>query len=148
MNQTLNPQVSDAIAEVSKRLSDANREFLMPAIYQSAAQILMLGLQNAVAQQQRSYILRNAITAAAATAILQGKPAEADALLERLAGGRPTVPRADADTRPEAMTPASGSRQGLAESSVGLGDEIKIFLDALRTIADELNRSQKQTSAQ
>ncbi len=63
------------------RLPAAEANALRIAVLQSMAVALSLTLHNAVAEQQHSQILRNAITSAAAKAILQGKRAEAEELL-------------------------------------------------------------------
>jgi hypothetical protein len=81
MNDTTT-QVRDAIVEVDNLIAAAGRAFLSASAYQSIAHSIALAAQNAVAQQQQSYILRNAIVAAAADAILAGKKEEAEELLK------------------------------------------------------------------
>ena len=81
MADTVNSQIQDAIAQVNASLAGANSSVLTVAAYQAIVQAVTLGLQNAVAAQQQSYILRNALTSAAASALLDGKREEADAIL-------------------------------------------------------------------
>ena len=82
MSDNVTDQIRDAIAAVDNLLSDANRAFIAAAAYQSIAHSIALAMQNAVAQQQQSYILRNAIVAAAADASVAGKKEEAEELLK------------------------------------------------------------------
>ncbi len=107
----LNAQIADAVAQINETLSGAERGLISAAAYQTIAQAVVLGLQNAVAQQQQAYILRNALTAAAASAILDGKRDDADALLKL------------ADSR-----------------SPNLSAEITDLLAALKQISDELRK--------
>jgi len=109
----LNSQIADALAQINATLGGLDRAVISAAAYQTIAQAIALGLQNAVAQQQHAYILRNALTTAAATAILEGKQSEADSILK------------------------------LAESKVisqNLGDEITGLLSALRSVGEELRK--------
>ena len=74
---SLNDQILAEVSQIEATLKGSERMVLAAAAYQSIAQAIALSLQNAVAQQQHSNILRNAMTAAAAAAILEGKKDEA-----------------------------------------------------------------------
>src|SRR5262249_14478836 len=80
-----------AVAQVQATLAGSEQAVVTAALYQAVAHAIALALQNAVAQQQHGYILRNAMTAAAANAILDCKREEAEADL-RLAESRLLVP--------------------------------------------------------
>ncbi len=56
---------------------DGDPEFSKALLHQAVSHSLALALQNAVAQQQQQYILRNAITTAAAKSLIESKPEEA-----------------------------------------------------------------------
>lgn len=140
MNSVGNPQIADSISTIGAQFKDGNGQFLMPLIYQAAAQALLLGLQNAVAQQQRLHILRNAITAAAAAAILRGRQADADALLERLADGRLTGPLASAQASQEGEAEAPDKSAASSQHSGGPADEIRLFIDGLHALMAELQK--------
>jgi Killing trait len=88
---TINEQIRDAVAQVQTTLAGSEHAVVTAALYQAIAHAITMALQNAVAQQQHGYILRNALTAAAANAILDGKREEAEAIL-RLAESRLLVP--------------------------------------------------------
>jgi len=113
-------QIRDAIAEVDKLLAGASRSFLNAAACQSIAHSIALAAQNAVAQQQQSYILRNAIVAAAADAILAGKKDEAEELL-KLADSRAV--------------------------SANLAADIEALLGALRAVDESLEQKQLAAAA-
>jgi hypothetical protein len=80
-DSTLNSQIGDALAQIDASIAGAGSAFVAAAAYQSVSHTIALALQNSVAQQQQAYMLRNALTAAAANAILDGKREEADAIL-------------------------------------------------------------------
>jgi hypothetical protein len=113
-------QIRAAIAEVDQIIAGAGRAFLSAAAYQSIAHSIALAAQNAVAQQQQSYILRNAIVAAAADAILAGKKAEAEELLKL------------ADSR---------------SVSANLAADIEALLAALRAVEEALEQKQLAAAA-
>jgi Killing trait len=87
----INDQIRDAVAQVQATLAGSEQTVVAAAVYQAITHVVVLALQNAVAQQQHGYILRNAMTTAAAQAILDGKREEAEAIL-RLAESRLLVP--------------------------------------------------------
>ena len=87
----LNSQILSQIGEIDDALHNGERLILTAAAYQAIAQTMALSLQNAVEQQQHNNILRNAMTTAAANAILAGKKEEAEAVL-RLAESKLTNP--------------------------------------------------------
>lgn len=109
----LNSQIADALRQIDASVAGAGRGFVTAAAYQSVAHTIALALQNAVAQQQHGYVLRNALTAAAANALLDGKREEADAIL------------------------------AMAESKVmsrSIADEVGELLTALRAVDDQLRK--------
>jgi len=108
---SLNDQIRDAISQVQATLAGSDQSVLVAAAYQAITHSIALSLQNTVAQQQHGYILRNALTAAAAKALLDGKKDEAEALL-KLAESRLVVPN--------------------------IADEVKALVEALRTVNSEL----------
>jgi hypothetical protein len=112
-DSSLSNQIRDAIKQVDASLAGTGRGFVTAAAYQSVTHTIALALQNAVAQQQHSYVLRNALTAAAANAILAGKREEAEAIL------------AMADSK---------------AISHNVADEIAHLLSALRAVDDELRK--------
>lgn len=79
---TTNDQVSDAVQQVHDMLAGFQKPFAAGAAYQAISHALVLALHNAVAQQQHSCALRNALTTAAATALLDGRTAQAEAVLK------------------------------------------------------------------
>jgi hypothetical protein len=78
----LNEQITDAVAQINASVNGASAGLVAAAACQTIAHALALGVQNAVAQQQQAYILRNAMVSAAAAAILDGKREEAEAILQ------------------------------------------------------------------
>lgn len=74
-------QMADAMQSLQRAVGDSSDAFTAAAAYQLTVHAIALALQNAVAQQQQEYALRNAVTAAAARAVLDGKPQEAEAAL-------------------------------------------------------------------
>jgi NAD/NADP transhydrogenase beta subunit len=117
---SLNDQIRDALEQVNATLGGSGCNILEAAAYQAMAQALALGLQNAVAQQQHAYMLRNALTTAAAQAILNGKREEASEVLK------------------------------LAESKLvnpSLSDALAEVQAALRSLREELKRSAEPVSS-
>jgi hypothetical protein len=108
---SLNDQIRDALAQVDATLRGSQQGVVMAAAYQTIAHTIALGLQNAVAHQQQAYILRNALTTAAANAILDGKQPEAESILRLVES--------------KAVSPS-------------LSAEVADLLTALRSISDEL----------
>ncbi len=80
----LNDQIRDAVEQINAAAGGVDRGLITAAAYQAIAQAIALAMQNAVAQQQQGYILRNALTAAAASAILDGKKEEANSVLSMM----------------------------------------------------------------
>lgn len=78
----VNDQVVDAVQQVQQMLASAQQPFAAAAAYQTIAHALGLALHNAVARQQHSHMLRNALTTAAATALLEGRTSQAEAVLK------------------------------------------------------------------
>lgn len=79
---SLNDQVKDAIAQLSASLQGMSQDFTGAVAYQTVAHTVALALHNTVVQQQHNQILRNALTTAAANALLEGKTEEAAAVLK------------------------------------------------------------------
>ena len=78
-------------------LTESRTWSLKPAAaFQTIAHALGLALHNAVARQQHSAMLRNALTTAAATALLDGRTEQAEAVL-KLADSRLVNPTFDAE---------------------------------------------------
>ena len=81
-SDTFNDQIRDSVNQLNESLTGLHQPFTAAAAYHTVAHTLSLGLHNVVAQQQHSHILRNALTTAAAKALLEGKHAEAEAVLK------------------------------------------------------------------
>lgn len=79
---SLNEQVTDAVEQVTQAVLGAKQPLATAAAFQMISHSLSLAVQNAVAQQQHSYMLRNALTTAAAKAMLAGQTTEAEAVLK------------------------------------------------------------------
>lgn len=91
-NETaLNSQISDAVEQIQKMVSGTSEQFSQAVAQQVTAHTIGLAMQNAVAQQQELYILRNAIVSAAANAIIESNPKEAISLAEKMLSGDDVV---------------------------------------------------------
>lgn len=77
-----NDAIHDAGQQLQELLARAQQPFAAAAAYQTIAHALGLALHNAVARQQHSHMLRNALTTAAATALLEGRTSQAEAVLK------------------------------------------------------------------
>jgi hypothetical protein len=73
----VNDQIADAVAQVNETVGGASQSQARAMADQVMAHAVALAMQNAVAQQQQAYILRNAVTTAAVRAILQASPEDA-----------------------------------------------------------------------
>ena len=73
----VNSQISDAVSQVNETLAGVSNAMPRAMTDQLMAHAIGLAMQNAVAQQQQLYILRNAVTTAVARAILDSSPEEA-----------------------------------------------------------------------
>ena len=78
----VNDQIRDAVRQAALLMEEAGRPFAQAAATQAIIQALGLAAHNIVAQQQHGYMLRNALTSAAANALLAGKREEAEAVLK------------------------------------------------------------------
>lgn len=78
----VNDQITDSVTQVQATLAGMQAPFAAAAAYQTIAHALGLALHNAVARQQHSHMLRNALTTAAATALLDGRTDQAEAVLK------------------------------------------------------------------
>jgi hypothetical protein len=89
-NGELNGQISDAVAQLNASIKGMGPHVPEAIAYQAMAHAVALALQNTVLQQQHDHMLRNSLTTAAATSLLEGKREEAEAVLkladERLGG--------------------------------------------------------------
>jgi hypothetical protein len=85
--ETINDQVTDSVAQIQAMVNGSNTEFSHGVSQQITVHAVGLAMQNAVAQQQEQYILRNAIVTAAANAILESNPIEAITLAEKILSG-------------------------------------------------------------
>jgi len=73
----VNSQITDAVSQTNETIDGSSQAQARAMADQVMAHAIGLAMQNAVAQQQQAYILRNAVTTAAARAILQASPEEA-----------------------------------------------------------------------
>ena len=87
----LNSQITDAVEQIQTMVNSTSNEFSQAVTQQITAQAVGLAMQNAVAQQQELYILRNAIITAAANAIIESNPKEAISLAEKVIDGNDIV---------------------------------------------------------
>lgn len=81
-NDLVNDQIRDSVAQVQQLLDGMQRPFAAATTFNIVAHALSLALQNAVTRQQHSQMLRNALTAAAANAMLESRVDEANAVLK------------------------------------------------------------------
>jgi hypothetical protein len=77
-----NDQITDALRQLHAILAGADESTIQVAAYLSFVHVVALAMHNAVAEQQHAHILRMALTTSAANAILAGRKAEAEAVLE------------------------------------------------------------------
>jgi hypothetical protein len=73
-DSTVNSQITDAVAQVHATVLGSSEAQARAMADQVMAHAIGLAMQNAVAQQQQAYILRNAVTTAAAQAVLDASP--------------------------------------------------------------------------
>lgn len=78
----LNDQIGDALAQVNAAVQGMQAPFATGAACHAIAHALSLALHNAVLRQQHSHILRNALTTAAAKAMLEGRMEQAEAVMK------------------------------------------------------------------
>jgi hypothetical protein len=79
---TVNDQITDSVTQLQRSLTGMQQPFAAAAAFQVISHALALALQNAVARQQHSHMLRNALTTAAASALLDGRTEQAEAVLK------------------------------------------------------------------
>jgi Killing trait len=88
----LNDQAMEPLEPSDATLGGIALPFAEAAAFQAMAHAAAMAVQNTVLQQQHDHMLRNALTTAAAAALLEGKAAEAEAVMkladERLGGRR------------------------------------------------------------
>ena len=73
----VNSQITDAVTQVNASLGDSSEALARAMAHQIMAHAVAVAIQNAVAQQQHVYMLRNAATTAAVRAILDANPEQA-----------------------------------------------------------------------
>jgi len=78
----MNDQITDALKQLHAILAGADESTIQVAAYQVFVHAVALAMHNAVAEQQHNHILRMAMTTSAAKAILAGRKAEAEAILD------------------------------------------------------------------
>lgn len=79
---SVNDQITDAVQQVSALLPGSARSFYAAVEFLTVSHAVSLAIHNAVSQQQHRYTLANAITSAAAAALLKGQRDEAEAALK------------------------------------------------------------------
>lgn len=87
----VNDQITNAVTQVNRLLAEEGDENSQAMARQVMVQAVAMAMQNAVAQQQQAYILRNAATTAAVKAILDASPKEALALVHQKLPGEDVV---------------------------------------------------------
>lgn len=78
----VNNQVTDSVTQLHNSLSAMQQPFAQAAAFQAVSHALALALHNAVARQQQSHMLRQAMATAAAKALLEGRSEQAEAVLK------------------------------------------------------------------
>jgi hypothetical protein len=78
----LNDQIRDAVEQLNASFEGMRSNVSEAAAYQAMAHAVALALQNTVLQQQHDHMLRNALTTAAASSLLEGRRDEAEAVLK------------------------------------------------------------------
>lgn len=116
-DSAINDQIQDAIDQLNASIKGVTPAVAEAMTCQAMSHAVGMMLQNTVLQQQHDHMLRNALTTAAASALLNGKREEAEAVL------------ALADTR-------LGRQQSLSEEIAKLGQ-------VLRDIAAKFNEPPK-----
>jgi hypothetical protein len=79
---TLNDQIRDAAEQLNASFEGMRSNVPEAAAYQAMAHAVALALQNTVLQQQHDHMLRNALTTAAASSLLEGRREEAEAVMK------------------------------------------------------------------
>lgn len=74
---SINDQITDSIEQIQALLADDNGQNTRALSYQLMSHAASLAFYNTVHQQQQMYVLQNAITTAAAKAILEASPEDA-----------------------------------------------------------------------
>ncbi|MBO6835593.1 MAG: RebB family R body protein [Alphaproteobacteria bacterium] len=72
-NTAVNSQITDAVTQVNVKVLGDAPAMAMGALYQSAAHAAGILFENAVAQQQSSQTVHQAIVAAIATRLTEGR---------------------------------------------------------------------------
>lgn len=74
---SVNDQITDAVTQVNASVGNSSEALARAMANQIMAHAVAIAIQNAVAQQQHVYMLRNAATTAAVRAILDSNPEQA-----------------------------------------------------------------------
>ncbi|RUL67109.1 R body protein [Dyella dinghuensis] len=74
---TVNSQITDAVTQVNASVEGSSEALARAMANQIMAHAVSVAIQNAVAQQQHLYMLRNAVTTTAVRAILKSDPEQA-----------------------------------------------------------------------
>ena len=74
---SINDQIKDSIEQIQALLADDDGQNTRALSYQLMSHAASLAFYNTVHQQQQMYVLQNAITTAAAKAILEASPEDA-----------------------------------------------------------------------
>ena len=82
VTSTVNDQITDAVAQLQAAASGMQVPFATGAACLTITHALSLALHNAVLRQQHSHMLRNALTTAAATAMLDGRIEQAETVMK------------------------------------------------------------------
>lgn len=111
----VNSQITDAVKQINASIL-GNAEALGQAMAQQImSQSIALAMQNAVAQQQQMYTLRNAVTAAAVKAILEASPEEALQFAREALSGEDVVQTLSSlKDLMDSVSPSGGEAEGEA----------------------------------
>jgi enamine deaminase RidA (YjgF/YER057c/UK114 family) len=110
----LNDQIRDAVDQIAASFKGIGPQITDAVAYQTLAHAVAMALHNNVIQQQHDHMLRNAMTTAAASALLDGKREEAEAVLKL------------ADER-------LGRQQNLSEEIAKIGEVLKTIGEQFRS---------------
>jgi hypothetical protein len=88
---SVNDQITDSISQIKESVLGAFESQGQAAAYQMMAHAVGLAMLNAVANQQQTYILKNAITTAAVKATLESNPEGALKLADKMLSGQDIV---------------------------------------------------------
>jgi hypothetical protein len=78
----VNDEIKDAVEQLNASFKGMSSHGPEAFAYQAMVHAVALALHNTVLQQQHDHMLRNAMTTAAASALLEGRREEAEAVLK------------------------------------------------------------------